>query len=420
MASIAQLSAILMENYSVPLQNVLNNTVVALEIMKKTTVGWAGKRLVIPVHVARNSGVDFSDSGTLPTAGFQGYVDLLVTAKKLYGTFRLDGDLMAAAEKGGKYAFVAAITSEMDGLGQDTAVKANKALYSGGRFVGFFNQKKTEAGAATWEFAGDAQKLADAITNKAGAVSVEIVRLDTYATIAGANTCDAVNVPALTVHLTAALDTDPVAPGYGCVVRISDADPSLAYLDSEVNGIYGNLASPTHFTQDRTTATGTPALQSVFKTANQTGTQGKVSLALTAIEGVIDAIEEASGFTPDLVLVHMTQRQKYVALMQATIFTTLQQGAPAKEFNGGSKERNQSYGDIAIKADRHCGKGLAIFLKKDAWTLAELRKGGFADEDGTVLLRIAGSDSFGGFWRWYYEQVCKTPNRNGILHGLLQ
>lgn len=420
MASIAQLSAILMENYSVPLQNVLNNTVVALEIMKKTTVGWAGKRLVIPVHVARNSGVDYSDSGTLPTAGFQGYIDLLVTAKKLYGTFRLDGDLMAAAEKGGKYAFVAAITSEMDGLGQDTAVKANKALYSGGRFVGFFNQAKTEAGAGTWEFSGDIVKLDEAITARGAPVDLEFIRLDTYAAIGGANTVDAVSIPALTVHLTAALNTATVAPGYGVAVKISDTDASLNYLDSQVNGIYGNLASPVHFSQDRTTATGTPALQSVFKTANQTGTQGKVAISLTAIEGVLDAVEEASGFTPDLVLVHMTQRQKYVALMQATIFTTLAQGAPAKEFNGGSKERNQSYGDIAIKADRHCGKGLAIFLKKDAWTLAELRKGGFADEDGTVLLRVAGSDSFGGFWRWYYEQVCKTPNRNGILHGLLQ
>ena len=31
----------------------------------------------------------------------------------------------------------------------------------------------------------------------------------------------------------------------------------------------------------------------------------------------------------------------------------------------------------------------------------------------------AGTDAFGGFWRWYYEQVCKLPNRNGIVHGLL-
>lgn len=408
-----------MENYSVPLQNALNNTVLALEIMKKTTVGWAGKRLVIPVHVSRNSAVGYSDSGTLQPAGFQGYVDLLVTAKKLYGTFQLDGDLMAAAEKGGKYAFVAAITSEMDGLAQDTAVKANKALFSGGRFPGFINQLKTEAGAGTWEFSGDIVKIQDAITAKGGAVSVEVIRLDTYATIAGANTIDSVNVPGLTVHLTAALDTSAVAPGVGCAIRISDGDPAVAYLDSEPEGIYSNLANPTHFSADRTTATGYPILQATFRTGNQTGTQGKVAIQLTAIEGVLDAVEEASGQVPDLILVHMTQRQKYVALMQATIQTTLVNGAEAKQFNGGSKERNQGYGDIAIKADRHCGKGLAVFLKQESWTLAELRKGGFADEDGTVLLRVAGTDAFGGFWRWYYQHVCKVPNRNGILHGLL-
>lgn len=417
MASIAQLSAILMENYSVPLQTVLNNTVIALELMKKTTVGWAGKQLVIPVHVTRNSGTGFSDSGTLPTAGNQGYVDYIVKAKKLYGSFRLDGDLMAAAEKGGKYAFVSAIESEMKGLADDVAVKANKALYSGGRVVGFLNQRKAEAGAGTWEFSGDAQKVADAITTKGAAVSLSFVRLDTYAAIGGANTVDAVSVPAFTVHLTAALDTSAVAAGLGCAVVISDADGSLAFLDSEPQGIYGNLASPTLFTQDRTTATGNPQLQSIFRTANGTAGQDRTNLTLANIEDMLNAVEEASGQVPDFLMVHMSQRQKYVSLMQATLRTVVD-GPATKEFNGGSKERNQSYGDIPIKADRHCGKGLAIFLKKDSWTIAELRKGGFADEDGTVLLRIAGNDSFGGFWRWYYEQVCKTPNRNGILHGL--
>lgn len=417
-ATITALAAILQNNYQIKIQQALNNKILALEIMKKRTVGWNGLQLVIPVHTDRNTGVGFSNTGALPTAGNQGYVDLLVAAKRLYGTFVLDGALLAAAPQGGNHAFVAAMTAEVQGISDDCAVIADKTLFSGGRVVGFINQFKAEGAAADWQFSGDIVKLGDAITTKGSAVTVQVIQLDTYAVLA-TKTVTAVAAAALTIHIGAALDTTSVAPGFGCAILISDADASLAFLDSEPVGIYGNFANPTHFTVDRTTATGKPALQANCRTASATGPQAKVDISLPIFEQAMDIVEEASGEQVDMVLVHFSQRQKYAAILQGTIHTVVTNSSnPIKDFNGGAGSRQPSYGDLPIKAERFCGKGLAIFLKSDSWNLCELKKFALGNDDGLTLRQVAGSDSFSGFWRWYYQTVCLLPNRNAVIHGL--
>ena len=85
---IADLEAILKEFYLGPIIEALNNQLEMVQLFTKATVDWSGKKVIIPVHVSRNSGTGFrSESNSLPTAGGQGYVDLTVTAKYLYGRF---------------------------------------------------------------------------------------------------------------------------------------------------------------------------------------------------------------------------------------------------------------------------------------------------------------------------------------------
>ena len=81
-ATISTLNAILKEFYLAPIQEQLNQEVLVLELMEKASVDWAGRRVVIPLHTARNSGVDFAaDDGTLPTAGSQTFVRAEVDAR---------------------------------------------------------------------------------------------------------------------------------------------------------------------------------------------------------------------------------------------------------------------------------------------------------------------------------------------------
>ena len=41
-----------------------------------------------------------------------------------------------------------------------------------------------------------------------------------------------------------------------------------------------------------------------------------------------------------------------------------------------------------------------------------------ADLDGNVLSRLSNKDEWEGFVRWYYNLVCKEPNRNAILTNI--
>lgn len=416
-ANLTNLAAIVQENYEIKLQEALNNKVLALQIMKKKTTGWNGKQIVIPVHVARNTGGGYSDAGTIGTPSNQGYVDLIVKSKRLYQPFAVDGMLMSAAPNGGSHAFVAALASEMKGASQDAMVRADQVVFSGGRVMGFINQRKIEGAAAQWEYSGDAQKLKDAIATKGSAVTVQVIQLDTYAVLA-TKTVTAVDVPNLLITVGAALDTQTtVAPGFGCAIKVTDADASLAFLDSEPTGIYGNMADPNHFTVDRSFGGGAEKLQANIRTANPTGTQAKVDISLPLFETAYDIIDEASGMEPDLCLVHYGQRQKYVAIMQATIHTVVT-GTATKEFNGGAKNRTPAYGELELKAERFCGKGLALFLASDSWRLCQYEEFKILNKDGLTIRQIAGSDIWSGAWAWYYQTVCLTPDYNAVIHGL--
>ena len=106
------LSDILKEFYLGPVQEQLNNEVMVLDLMTKSTVDWNGRVAIIPIHVSRNTGVGYRAEGTstvnalLPAAGDQGYQRLQVNAHFLYGRFQITGPAISAAGKGGANSFI--------------------------------------------------------------------------------------------------------------------------------------------------------------------------------------------------------------------------------------------------------------------------------------------------------------------------
>ena len=54
-ASIASLAAILKDFYLGPIQEQLNNEVLALELFEKAKLDWSGRQVIIPVHVCRRA-----------------------------------------------------------------------------------------------------------------------------------------------------------------------------------------------------------------------------------------------------------------------------------------------------------------------------------------------------------------------------
>jgi|TARA_R100000084_G_scaffold62415_1_gene26725 hypothetical protein len=434
-ASAGTLGPILKDFYIGPLQEQLNNEVMVLQMFEKAKISWAGRQGIVPVHVGRNSGVAFAAEGStgaggdLPTAGSQTTKRLSFEAAYLYGRFEVTGPAIASAAKGGTASFIGALELEMDKLKDDIRDQADRSMTSGGRVVGFLNQHKNEAGAATWEFAGDFAKIAKAYADKGNNVDVAVVDCSNNTLSGDAVSYELITTSAAldcahagfnptngTVRLTNALNTTTVADGYACALVISDTDAKLNYLDQEPIGIYGNLGGELLFGVDRGSVAGDAMqLQSVIVNMDQdnSGNGDGEALTLARMQEVIDGISITSGMEPDVILMNPLDRAQYIGLLQGNIQMNSQ--GTAQSGDGGFL--GLSYAGIPIKAARNVDRGLILFLNTKCWKLAVLEDGKFADLDGSVLSRVSGKDSFEGFYKWYYNHYCYRPNAQGVLTG---
>jgi len=425
-ADIDSLGAILKEFYLGPLQEQLNNEVLALDLFEKATVDWNGKQVIIPVHVGRNTGVDFTtEGGTLPTATRQSFANLTVTARFLYGKFQITGPAISAAKSGGKNSFIGYVDAEMNKLVDDVRNSANSACFSGGRVVGFLNQKKAGGVGEVWDFTGDTAKVQALLTAVGGNIAFTVIRMDTYETHTDDVGVSAVSTTLGTVDLEKIVNTAAVPEGVAlaCSVRTSGggAEPAaITALDAEPSGIFGNLSATSHFGVDRSDAGGdNEALQSIVHCVQSAdgGGDPRADVSLGELQRLLDEISIASDSVPNLFLVHPSFRQEYAQILLGTSGGNLtKEVSSVGKADGGFS--SLSYNNIAMRVSRAAPKGAVIALRTDTWKLCELEGGGFADLDGAILSRSATTDEWSGFYRWYYDTVCVRPNANGMLVGL--
>ena len=501
------LDPILKEFYLGPIIESLNSQIEMVQLFTKATLDWSGRRVVIPVHVSRNSGTSYlAEGAALPDPGKQDYVNLHVQAKYLYGRFRLTGQAIATAKTNAN-SFATYVQSEMDRLVTDVKVKANQAMFTGQGCVGFiwehYNLLVGGAGATaatqTFNFSGDKahmralQTQARAVNppgTNADVLKCDVIRLDTYSTAletpgAGNATiaCDATagNDAQVTLNAAtlgpAAVANDALRLNGGGAAFPSNAelrdntacllvvngqgaltlgggspflvetvhDNSLANtIPSEQMGLYGNLCLQTHFAVDRNKVLigGTSVAQATTARpaeggnhelrAADVGTNPAVlagsgvvaadPLDFERMQAMLDEIMIQGGDNPDCIYMHPIMRQKYAAALLWTA-AGANAGNLYKDVNAGIGKgdpgfSSYAFSGIPIKVSRHCGKGLAIFLNTKVWTVAELQAFGMADLDGNVISRRPGYDEWEGFIRWYYDLVCKNPNRNAVLVGI--
>ena len=435
------LSAILKEFYLGPVQEQLNNEMLILQTMEKSTVDWNGRVAIIPLHVSRNNGVAIAaEGGALPPAGEQGYERLQVNARFLYGRFQITGPAMSAAGKGGANSFIGWMDAEMNKLVTDVKNAADEMMISGGRCLGYINSNADNAAATTYQIFGNVEALETArglVAAAGGELRLQIVRMDTYADLVndngGANTfitCASTDATARTFTSGAgnagAMDLSalPAGTASAVIVHATQDDAActaaVAYLDNQPVGVFGNLGLPTHFGVDRTTATGSDVLQSTVITNNLAAGQARTDINLSRLQGTLDEVLLQSGHEPNVIYMNPVQRQMYSALFQLTAAGTSAvmnvSGEKSTHLNGGFS--GLSYGSLPIKTSRHVPNGGVIFLKTDTWKLLELESHAFADIDGDVLIRVQNTDAYEGYYRWYYNTVCTNPNQNAILCGL--
>ncbi|RPI55995.1 MAG: phage major capsid protein [Deltaproteobacteria bacterium] len=122
--------AMLKEFYGTTFQETFNNENMLKKYLEESTKEFDGLRVNYPVHYGRNTGVGArSEGAALPTAGYQKFAGVYVTAAYLYGRMDITGQAMAASKK---TAFAEAMATEMEGVKTDLMFDVGRQCYGEG------------------------------------------------------------------------------------------------------------------------------------------------------------------------------------------------------------------------------------------------------------------------------------------------
>lgn len=200
-------------------------------------------------------------------------------------------------------------------------------------------------------------------------------------------------------------------------------------INNQPRGLFENLASQTHFGNDRTTATGGAAaiLQSTLVThdvGNGDRTNAGADLSLERLQYMMDILMQDAGVDADVMVMNALMRHRYTVQLTGVLGATGASGGYSNVSVDGSggklmdNQQNLAYGGVKFQYDRHFPVSTIGLLHSSDWILAELATGQFADEDGNVLFRVSGEDAYEGFWKHRYNICCKRPNAQVILTGI--
>ena len=446
----ATLESVLKEFYVKAIAEQLNQEVLALEMFEKAKLDWSGKRVVVPVHLARNTGVDFAAEGAaLPTAGNQTYADLGITAKFLYGRFQITGPAISAAK--GAYSFGNYIDLELRKLVEDVRKKANLSTLHGASCSGYITHATDIAGGggvATVDYYGNIQQVSDRLAAAAaagGTLRVNVVRADTYAALLGGApnaqvAVTAVDTAAHTItlrndnaaNLTLARNTVGLEGMNGRPFALDffiEAGGAITNnFSDEFSGAVHNISNPGHFGVDRSAAANAE-LRSDSVLCIATGAiaggiyDDPQPLTLARMQQLTDRISASSNLEPDVILMNPLLRQAYTSLLVGTAAGNLRvETTSAGKGDGGFSVSGLSFNNIPFKTSVDCGRGMMFFLHTKVWKVAQLEAPGFADLDGNILARAGvgagGVDAYEGYYRMYMDVYCERPNANGVLTGI--
>ena len=397
---------VLKEFYEGPVREHLNNKIPILKYVEKSKRKWNGRRVVFPVHLRRNHGVGArGETGTLPTAGKQEYVESRINSKFMYGRIELTGVVIAASE-GDKGSFASALRTEVEGLRRDLRVDMNRQVWgnpvasNGGvdslsNNTGVLAQLNAEpasladGASATFTFDNPGTRYLKA-GMKLGFGTMTGTDSGTVKTAATARVLD---VTAVTSTTQATLKNNT---GGAVDLDINDVcvlgDSSDNSFNKEITGL-SFLVTDTDDNLQTVDTGDNPEWKANVLDNNSTNRP----LSLELMQLAIDTADEVAGAEPNLIMGHHSIRREYINLLTSDV-----RYAP-EQLKGGFQKLTYAGGQnpMPIEFDRHAPYNKLFFLNTNDIKLYVMKDWQWADRDGSSFSRKLNSDSWEAFMCWY-------------------
>ena len=406
--------AVLKDFYEGPIREHINNKVTVLELTEKSTRKWTGRRVVWPVHMDRNEGVGArGESGDLPTAGTQGYVESSINAKFLYGRISLSGPVMAASA-GDKGAFAEALKSEVAGMRRDLRNDLNRQtwgiMFDDGTHDGITGILARVDGTSG---AGQTSIDVERVTSTSGfhegtrylKKNMSVV-LGTKTELEGTSAGVQTTISSVTDKNTFACSAVTVADD-DLIVR--GASASANSFNNEIHGICHLIHDSTTYNCQNINVSANPDFASH---RDESAVDRDLSLELMPL--AYDACDEKGGDEPTHIIGHHSMRREYINLLQADVRyapETLKGGQTTLTYAGGTKP-------TPIRFDKHAPYGRLYFLSMPDIKQYVMQDWKWADRDGSILSRESSKDNWEAFMCWYGNLGVERRNTHAVIEDL--
>lgn len=397
--NLANFNEALKIDYLPAIREQLNHATVLLDKVQRNSEDVSGKQWQLTVHHRRNSGVGArADGGTLPTAGHQEYKNPYGQVKYNYGRIEVTGPTIKAS-RDNEGAIVRALNSEIKGVVRDLKKDINFQLFGAGTGVralvngdpGTGTTLTVDGPGTMYLSEGMLIDILDPSTGLARAnstgIEIDLVTSDT------------------TVTMSAALDA--AVEDNDWVVRSGARAGATVY---EMMGLKGIVDDGTYLdTLHNLSRTTYPWWKcTTFTNDDNGGSLRSVTRAL--MQEAVSAVEKNGG-NVGLIVTTYELRDSYIAEIIAdkrhVNTMKLDGGWTGVEFNG-----------LAVVADPDCTPNTMYFLDLDHLFIMQMADFDWMDEDGSILTKVSGKDSYEAILFHYAEFATDRARAHTFLRDV--
>ena len=399
--------AALKEDYLPVVREQLNDKAQFLMQVEQNSEDVEGRRAVLSLDVARNSGVgNRRDNSTLPTAGNDAFAEERVPVYTIYGRIELTGPVMRAAKsdrgsfarplKHGQSRMVAHVKRDLNrqAFGDGTGAIAETTVSTTGQTTVLLAAATTAVQMRQFEVGMlvDIGTLAELNAGSGG---------PTYG-----NAIVSVNASAKSFVLTSNLGTATASGDF--VARSGNGGALGGSTQKEITGLQAIVDSTgALFNVDPSSY---PVWSSVEDTTGGTPTENLFAK-------VMHNIEISGGGNVDLIVCSDGVHRAF-----ANNLTAQKRFASTIDLKGGYKELDVAAGggSVPLVWDRDCPASSAYFLNKAHLTLFTQSDWEWMDDDGAVLSRVANKDAYEAVLYRDLELGTDKRNAHGKATGLTE
>ena len=423
-ATVSSFSSALKNVYLPGIREELNEKTNLLDLFTEgdlTQYEWQGNQLVFALHSSRNySGVLYvAEGGALPVAGSQGVVNLLIPVCHLKGRIQLSYEVMRAS-RSDKGSFVRAMDLEQKGLVNDVARQRNRALSGFGSEILAVVTVATNGSVITIDNPGGVAGT----VNPGRFIKPGMIIASQVATSTARGIATVVSVSGNLVTMNAAISasvndvltlgtTSVSASGSGSWGGNSGSAGSDA-SDLAPQGILGLVDNATFVA----TIFGLSRTANTFYESTVMPNVGTINTDI--LQRGVDNAEEVSGEMIDKFICHSSLRREISKLTEADR-RYASDAAPHNYDAGtlaGANKKDLTYNGWSFRTDKDFAYGYLAGVNTSHLQWLPETKGEWAEDDGTILLRIANVDAYEARFRVSENFATDKANAHVMFSGI--